>query len=76
MDRPEPEYLDHAIRCETCSVRDEIRKILNSSRPPAERLRAVQLALSAPRGAQEIVLDDRGWPVLFTAVGLDGLEGR
>ncbi len=76
MDRPEPEHLDHEIRCETCSVRAEIRKILNSSRPPVEKLRAVQLALSAPRAAQEAVLDDRGWPVLVTAVGRDGLEGR
>lgn len=66
MDRTDPEHLDHAIGCEACFVRAEIRQILSSARPPAEKLRAVQLALAPSRSAQAPVVNDRGWPVLIS----------
>lgn len=74
MDRPDPEHLDHAIRCEACFLRDEIRQILSSTRAPAEKLRAVQLALSPPPPLRVAVLDARGWPVLVASSGRDDLE--
>lgn len=76
MGRPDPEHAEHAIRCEACFVQDEIRKILSSTRAPAEKLRAVQLALSPPQSLPEAVLDGRGWPVLVTSTGRDDLECR
>jgi len=76
MDGPDPEHLDHAIRCEGCFLREEIRQILSSTRAPAEKLRAVQLALSPPQSLPEAVLNDRGWPVLVTSTGRDDLDCR
>lgn len=71
MNRSDPEHLDHATGCESCSVRAAIREILSSARPPAEKLRAVQLALAPSRPVPVPVVNDRGWPVLISRTWSD-----
>ncbi|MGW6277724.1 hypothetical protein [Kribbella sp. NPDC055071] len=53
--------------CESCGVRQQILAILSSDRPPAEKVRAVELAANPPPPPEPIEVTDRGWPVLGTA---------